>query len=136
MTGTAHAPLMTLCSGTLAIAPRTVPPTVAVSKLDVSKLDVPKLDVPLSLQERTSVLEADVTRALTRGAQLESHTATVAVVVYPGGQRNHVADLLMTFMRLRLGLFVRASAVENAKSPRVMLTVDEWGNITRWVIPR
>jgi len=125
MTNTAHAPFMTLRSGVLAVQRRTAPPANAVSTLDVA----------LSLQERASILEAELTRALARGAQLESHTSTVAVLVHQGGQPNHVTRLLMTFMRLGLGLFLRA-AVENARSSRVMLTVDECGNITRLMIPR
>ncbi|MGH3896950.1 MAG: hypothetical protein ACRDTA_01600 [Pseudonocardiaceae bacterium] len=126
MTNTAHAPFMTLPSGTFAGQRRTAGPAVAVSTLDVA----------LPLAERASILEAELTRELTRDAQLESHTATVAVVVYQGGQLNHVTRLLLTFMRLGLGLFVRAATVENTKSSRVMLTVDECGNTTRLVIPR
>lgn len=126
MTYTADAPFMTMRSDPFTVQRRTAGSAVAVSTLDVA----------LSLPERTSILEAELTRTLIRGAQLESHSATVAVVVYPGSRLNHVACLLMTFMRLGLGLFVRAATVENAKSSRVLLTVDECGNITRSVIPR
>lgn len=126
MTNTTHVPFMTLRSGALAVQGRTAPPAVTVSKPDVA----------LSLPKRASILDVAVTQELTRGAQLESRTATVAVVVYQDGQLNHVARRLVTFMRLGLGLFVRAVTVEKARSSRVMLTVDECGNITRSVIPR
>lgn len=125
MANTVPAPFMTLRSGAFAAQRRPTPPTVAVSKLDQA----------LSLPRRASILEAELTRVLARGAQLESRTATVAVVMHQGGQVNHGARLLMTFMQLGLGLFVRAATGENTKSSRVMLTVDECGNITRLMIP-
>lgn len=125
MTNTAHAPFMTLHSGALTVPGRTAAPAVAVSKPDIA----------LSLPERASVLDVTVTQILTRGAQLESRTATVAVVVYQDAQLNHVTRRLVTFMKLGLGLFVRAVTVEQATSLRMMLTVDEYGNITRSVIP-
>lgn len=126
MIDTARAPFMTLRSAALVVQRRADPPAGAISKLDAA----------LPLPERAAVLDAELTRALARGAQLESHTATVAVVVYQGGQLNPIARLLVTFMRLGLGLFLGAVTVGNTNSSRVMLTVDECGNITRWVIPR
>jgi hypothetical protein len=121
MSHTAHAPLLTLRSSVHTVRSHPVP--LAVS--------------PLSLEERAAVLDAGVSRALGKGAELESHTATVAVVVYPGDKPNHVAHLLLTFLRCRLGLFTRAAAApENVKCSRVMLTVDECGNVTRWALPR
>jgi hypothetical protein len=124
MTRTIHLPLTTLCLRALSVPQQTTPRTVAVSRSDV----------PLSLRERASVLEIDVTRALARGAQLESHTATVAVVAYHDGHRNHLTHLLMAFLKTRLGLFIRVAA-GNEKWSRVMLAVDECGNITRRVLP-
>lgn len=127
MTNTVHAPFITLRSGALAVQRRTAPPAVAVSKPDVA----------LSLPKRAAALDVALTQVLTtRGARLESRTATVAVVVYQDDQLNHVARRLLTFMRLGLGLFVRAVTVDKAQSSRVMLTVNECGSITRSVIPR
>lgn len=123
MSHTAHAPLLTLCSSVRTTQSHPVPSAVTVS--------------PLPLDERRAVLEAEVSRVLGKGAELESRTATVAVVVYPGDKPNHVAHLLLTFLSCRLGLFARAAAApEKVKSSRVMLTVDECGNVTRWTLPR
>ncbi|HEX2301061.1 MAG TPA: hypothetical protein VHH34_21560 [Pseudonocardiaceae bacterium] len=97
---------------------------------------------PLSLEERAAALDAEVSRLLDKGAELESHTATVAVVVCPEDQPNQVTDLVLTFLRYRLGLFTRATtapekgAPEIGKWARLMLTVDEGGNLTRWALPR
>lgn len=87
---------------------------------------------PLPLQERVAVLDSAVTEAQAGGARLESHTATVAVLRYPKGPLNHAGQLLVTVLRLGLGLFSRAAAEQ---ASRVMLTVDECGNITRWSLP-
>lgn len=123
MSHTAHAPFLTLCSSVRTTQSHPIPAAVTVP--------------PLSLEKRAAVLDAEVTRGMAKGAELESHTATVAVVVYPGDKPNHVACLLLAFLRCRLGLFTRAAAVpENVKSSRVMLTVDEVGNLTRWALPR
>lgn len=123
MSHTAHAPLLSLYTSVRTARSHPVPPVVTVS--------------PLSLPERAAVLDAEVGRARDKGAEPESHTATVAVLAYPGGKPSHVAQLLLTFLTLRLGLFTRAvAAPENAKSSRVMLTVDECGNVTRWALPR
>lgn len=89
----------------------------------------------MPLPERTSILESALTRSMTRDARLKSRTATVAVVEYQSARRNSFTRLLVTGMKTGLGLFVRTTAVENAKSSRVMLTVDERGTITRLVLP-
>lgn len=125
MTETTHAPLTTLFPAALTIRQRPAPAAVTVSTPDTR----------LPLQERASILESAVSEALATGAQLESHTATVAVVTYQGSPLNHATRLLVTMMRLGLGLFARAAA-EHVKSSRVMLTVDECGNLTRWALPR
>lgn len=122
MSHTAHAPLLSLVTSVRTARSQPVPPVVTVS--------------PLSLQERAAVLDAEVSRARGNGAEPESHSATVAVLVYPGGAPNHVAALLLSFLRLRLGLFTRAAAPESTKTSRVMLTVNECGDVTRWVLPR
>lgn len=122
MTDTTHAPLMTLCYSGVTGRQRPAPPA-AVSG---------RPEVPLSLVERASVLDAAMAHALAKGAELESRTATVAVLVQRNGSVNRTAQLLMTFMRLGLGLFTRPAD----QASRVMLTVDEHGNVTRWALPR
>ncbi|MGH3912755.1 MAG: hypothetical protein ACRDTC_05005 [Pseudonocardiaceae bacterium] len=124
MTHTTHAPLMTLCHSALTVGQHAASPTIAAWKPNEA----------LSLQQQAAVLENDLTQELARGAQLESRTATVAVVMYPAGQLNYLARLLVRSLRLGLGLFART--VNDVQSARVMLTVDEYGNITRRVLPR
>ena len=122
MTDTTHAPLMTLCY--TGLGRQRPAPSAAVSG---------QPEAPLSLSERAAVLDTAVAHALTKGAELESHTATVAVVVSQHGSLNRTAQLLVTCLRFGLGLCVRPAA---DRASRVMLTVDERGHLTRWALPR
>lgn len=133
MADTPHAPLMTLRSHRFTTQPRPVP--CATTGATTTTGAPAPLDLPLPLRERAAILTAEVTRARSGHARLESRTATVAVVAYPGDRLNRVAQPLVRFLGRGLGLFVRAAA-DPPTSSRVLLTVDDCGNVTRRSIPR
>lgn len=140
MADTPHAPLMTLRSHRFTTQPRPVPcattGTTTTGTTTGATTGAPApLDLPLPLRERAAILTAEVTRARSGHARLESRTATVAVVAYPGDRLNRVAQPLVRFLGRGLGLFVRAAA-DPPTSSRVLLTVDDCGNVTRRSIPR
>ena len=91
-------------------------------------------DTTLAQQEQTAILEQEIVQALAKGARLESRTTTAAVVVYNNNPTKYVMHAILTLLTFGLWLMLLLMVMLLARASRVMITVDECGNIARQAI--
>lgn len=91
----------------------------------------PAVPKPLTSDERAAVLGRAVVKEVSSGRRVESQTNLQAVLV-KGKRPSHVLHLLLTIITVGVwGLFVWLPLMIFARERRVILTVDEHGNVQR-----
>jgi hypothetical protein len=112
---------------------RSSPMWVALTRGTVearSRSYAPTRTEPVTRDQAAALLAAEVQRAVAAGGRVEHATDLTAVIVH--GQRpSHVLHLLLSVVTAGLWLVVWLLAAVTNRPVRVLLAVDECGNITR-----
>lgn len=95
----------------------------------------PRSTTPVTPEHAAQLLTAEVQRSIMQGATVEYTTDTTAVLQYRSST-NHLVHAVLTLLTFGFWLIVWLVALVIAKPSRVMLTVDECGNISREHIRR
>ena len=88
--------------------------------------EVPGLKTP---EERKALLALEVSRAVARGARVESQSDYQAVVVY-GRRVNHLLHAILSILMLGFWLIVWVLLAVTGGEKRQLIEVDGYGNVS------